>query len=143
MGLKTHHPSDSTLKVITYANDLMSYVLKVTQNSPKQYRFTFVTRLQNLTMDVVELLLLANDVYVTKANIDKTAEQRIAYQHQALSKLRALGYFSLEAQKYQAIQMKHAIQINKQGVNCIQFLQLWIKSDRERYRKIYSAMRSE
>lgn len=138
MGINIDQPNDSPLKVIVYANDLMSYILKVTQNSPKQYRFTFITRLQNLSMDVVELMLLANDVYVTKGNINKTVEMRIAYQQQALSKLRALGYFSLEAQKYQAIQMGHAIQINKQGANCIKYLQAWQKSDRERYRKFYN-----
>ena len=99
MGLKTHHPGDSPLKVLTYGNDLMSYVLRVTQNSPKQYRFTFITRLQNLTMDVVELMLLANNIYVTKANITTTADIRLSYQHQAFSTLQAINYFSMEAQK--------------------------------------------
>ena len=140
MGLKTHHPGDSPLKVLTYGNDLMSYVLRVTQNSPKQYRFTFITRLQNLTMDVVELMLLANNIYVTKANIPTTADKRLSYQHQALSKLQALNYFSMEAQKYQAITFKHATQINKQGIICIQYLQAWIKSDRSRYQKIYASL---
>lgn len=140
MGLKTHHPGDSPLKVLTYGNDLMSYVLRVTQHAPKQYRFTFINRLQNLTMDVVELMLQANNIYVTRSNIATTAEKRLSYQHQALSNLQTLNYFSLEAQKYEAITFKHAIQINKQGTVCIQFLQAWIKSDRTRYQKIYEQM---
>lgn len=94
-------------------------------------------------MDIVELMLLANDVFVTKANIHKTAEQRIHYQQQALSKLRAIGYFSLEAQKYDAIKLKHAIQMNKQGANCIKFLQAWMKSDRVKYQNIYHLLQQE
>ena len=143
VGLNTHEATDSTLKVIVYANDLMSYTLKVTQNAPKHYRFTFISRLQNLSMDIVELMLLANDVFVTKANIHKTAEQRIHYQQQALSKLRAIGYFSLEAQKYDAIKLKHAIQMNKQGANCIKFLQAWMISDRVKYQNIYHLLQQE
>ena len=38
----------SELTVITKAKDLCSYVMTVTQKSPKQFRFTFVSRLENL-----------------------------------------------------------------------------------------------
>ena len=38
----------SELTVITKAKDLCSYIITITQKSPKQFRFTFVTRLQNL-----------------------------------------------------------------------------------------------
>lgn len=140
MGLNHHQPTDSILKVIVFANEIMSYVLKVTENSPKKFRFTFTTRLQNLSMDIVELLVLANDVHVTKANINKTAVERIHYQQQALSKLRTIGFFSMEAQKYHAIKFKHAVQINKQGMNCIIFLQAWMKSDRVKYKRIYETL---
>lgn len=43
----------SELTVITKAKDLCSYVIKVTQKSPKQFRFTFVSRLQNLREDQI------------------------------------------------------------------------------------------
>lgn len=52
------------LTVITKSKDLCSYVMTVTQKSPKQFRFTFVSRLQNLTLSVIENLFRANDVFV-------------------------------------------------------------------------------
>ena len=42
------------LIVITKAKELCSYVMTVTQKSPKHFRFTFVTRMQNLSLDVIE-----------------------------------------------------------------------------------------
>lgn len=56
----------SELTVITKAKDLCSYIMTVTQKSPKQFRFTFVTRMQNLALSVIENLFLANDVFVAK-----------------------------------------------------------------------------
>ena len=44
----------SELIVITKARELCSYVMTVTQKSPKHFRFTFVTRMQNLSLDVIE-----------------------------------------------------------------------------------------
>ena len=44
----------SELIVITKAKELCSYVMTVTQKSPKHFRFTFVTRMQNLSLDVIE-----------------------------------------------------------------------------------------
>lgn len=59
----------SELTVITKAKDLCSYVMTVTQKSPKQFRFTFVSRLQNLSLSAIENLFRANDVFVTKTDI--------------------------------------------------------------------------
>ena len=46
--------NQSDLIVITKAKELCAYVMTVTQKSPKHFRFTFVTRMQNLSLDVVE-----------------------------------------------------------------------------------------
>ncbi len=40
------------LSVIMKAKDMSAYVLGVTRKSPKQFRFTFVSRMQNLCLDV-------------------------------------------------------------------------------------------
>jgi len=55
----------SELTVITRAKELCEYIMTVTQKSPKQFRFTFVSRLQNLSLDVIEKLYRANDTFVT------------------------------------------------------------------------------
>ena len=39
--------AESELAVVTKAKDLCSYVMTVTQKSPKHFRFTFVSRLQD------------------------------------------------------------------------------------------------
>ena len=44
----------SELVVITKVKELCSYVMTVMQKSPKHFRFTFVTRMQNLSLDVIE-----------------------------------------------------------------------------------------
>ena len=46
--------NQSELMVITKAKELCAYVMTVTQKSPKHFRFTFVTRMQNLSLDVIE-----------------------------------------------------------------------------------------
>lgn len=64
----------SELTVITKAKELCSYVMTVTQKSPKQFRFTFVSRLQNLALSAIENLFRANDVFVSKADMHSQKE---------------------------------------------------------------------
>lgn len=61
---------DSELTVITKAKDLCMYVMQITQKSPKQFRFTFTSRLQNLALDAVAELYRANDTYVSRSQGD-------------------------------------------------------------------------
>ena len=80
----------SELTVITKAKYLCSYVMTVTQKSPKHFRYTFVNRLQNLTLDIVENLILANEIYVVKGN--KTMyNRRLEYQRNAMTRLKLLA----------------------------------------------------
>ena len=39
------------LAVITAAKDLCSYILKITDKSPKKFRFTLTSRLQTYALD--------------------------------------------------------------------------------------------
>ena len=59
----------SELTVITKAKDLCSYVMTVTQKSPKQFRFTFVSRLQNSALSAIENLFRTNDVFASKTDM--------------------------------------------------------------------------
>ncbi len=51
--------------VITKAKDPCAYVMCVTKKSPKQFRFTFVSKLQNLALSITEKLFRSNDVFVS------------------------------------------------------------------------------
>ncbi len=53
----------SELAVITKAKDLCSYVMTVTEKSPKRFRFTLTSRLQNYALDVIENLFMANETF--------------------------------------------------------------------------------
>ncbi|GHU56311.1 hypothetical protein AGMMS49975_19380 [Clostridia bacterium] len=75
------------LLVVTKAKELCAYIMTVTQKSPKQFRFTFVSRLQNLSLDVIENIYFANEIYIGKGG-EKNAEKRLALQHHALTALR-------------------------------------------------------
>lgn len=82
----------SELTVITKAKDLCSYVMTVTQKSPKHFRYTFVSRIQNLTLSVIENLYRANDVFVAKGDL-QSHKERLSYQREAMTDLKVLGYF--------------------------------------------------
>ena len=47
----------SELSVITKAKDLCSYIMTITDKSPKRFRFTLVSRLQNYGLDIIEYLI--------------------------------------------------------------------------------------
>ncbi|MCF0141728.1 MAG: four helix bundle protein [Mogibacterium sp.] len=121
----------SELTVITKAKDLCSYVMQVTQKSPKHFRYTYVSRLQNIALDVVENLFRANDVFVSRENTYAQRE-RLAYQRAAMTDLKVLGYISLLAMEQNCILSKQYEQIARQLTDCQNLLGAWMNSDRKR-----------
>ena len=59
----------SKLSVITKAKELCGYVMTVTEKSPKRFRFTLVSKLQNYALDAVEYLIRANEVFVAAGDV--------------------------------------------------------------------------
>ena len=84
---------ESELTVVTKAKELCSYVMLITQKSPKHFRLTFVTRMQNLALDVIEALYRANDTFVAGRN-QEALRQRLEHQHKAITSLKLLAYIS-------------------------------------------------
>ncbi len=84
----------SDLTVITKAKELCSYIMTVTQKSPKHFRYTFVSRLQNLTLDVIENLYMANEIFVKKGD-SNSMNQRLKYQREAMTKLKLKSHRKL------------------------------------------------
>ena len=52
------------LMVITVVKKLGAYIIAVTEKSPAKYRGVFVNRMQNLSLEILELLLQANFVRI-------------------------------------------------------------------------------
>ena len=67
--------------------------MTVTQKSPKQFRFTFVSRLQNFSLDVIENIYYVNEIFIGKGG-EQNAEKRLALQHHALMTLKLIAYIS-------------------------------------------------
>ncbi|MDR1135441.1 MAG: four helix bundle protein [Clostridiales Family XIII bacterium] len=81
------------LTVVMKAKDICTYVITVTQKSPKQFRFTLVSRMQNLAMDIVENIYRANEVLIGRGT-QSDPEKRLDFQHKALTSLKILAYFA-------------------------------------------------
>lgn len=121
----------SEMAVITKAKDLCSYVMVITQKSPKHYRYTFVSRLQNLSLNIVENLYRANEIFITKNNT-KAIDLRLGFQQAVMTDLKIFAYFSLLAMEQKCILPKQFEQIGRQSSECMKLLSAWISSDRRR-----------
>jgi hypothetical protein len=119
------------LTVVMKAKDLCSYIVTVTQKSPKQFRFTFVSRLQNLAMDVIENIYRANEVFIGAGN-PGNPEKRLDFQHKALTSLKILAYFAEMAMTQNCILPKQYGQVAKLTSDCQHLLGAWINSDKKR-----------
>ena len=101
------------LSVITKAKDLCSCIMTVTDKSPKRFRFTLVSRLQNYALDVIENLIMANETFVAAGDMH-SGKQRMSYQRMAMSRLKLLSYMSELAMKQGCILPKQFEIITKQ-----------------------------
>ncbi|MDY4576505.1 MAG: four helix bundle protein [Anaerobutyricum hallii] len=122
------------LAVIVKAKDLGSYVFTVTDKSPKKFRFTLVTRLQNTCLDIIENLYYANSVYVKGKEDYAHIGKRNAYQKRAYVKVKMLLYFALIARENQCILPKQYEQISTQAYEVNRMITAWARSDLRRYK---------
>ena len=122
---------DSELSMITRAKDLCTYIMTVTQKSPKQFRYTFVSRLQNLSLSVIENLYRANDIYPQNARM---ASQRLEFQQRALTDIKILAYFSMMAMEQGCILAKQFEQISRLAADCQFMTAAWMSSDQKRFK---------
>lgn len=122
----------SELTVITKAKELCSYVLTISNKSPK----TLSSRLQNYSISIVEQLLYANEVRMSVKStklLEKRLEQRRNFQQQAFTNMKMLAYFSRLAMEQQCILPKQYEQITKKLYDCQNLLGAWVRSDNKRY----------
>lgn len=123
---------ESELMVVTKAKDLCSYVMKITERSPKRFRFTFVSRLQNLSLDTIENIFRANDLYVSREN-ESALALRLEFQQRAVTSVRLLSYFALLATESGCLLTKQYEQIAKLASDCQNLLGAWMHSDKKRF----------
>ena len=125
-------PKQSELTVITKAKDLCAYIFTVTEKSPKRFRFTLTSRMQNLALEVIEHIYRANDIFMAGPKREVAQAQRLDLQHSALTSVKLLGYMALLAREQDAILRKQYEQITKLVSDIQNLLGAWINSDRKR-----------
>ena len=76
----------STLAVMTKVRELTKYVFEATEKSPKKFRFTLCTKLENYCLNTIELIY--------KANSMKEIDKRIELQEKAKTYLAMIDYFA-------------------------------------------------
>lgn len=103
---------ESELTVVTRAKELCQYILTITDKSPKKFRFTLVSRLQNYSLSVIEHLYRANNVFVANSDEPERCEKRLELQYEAMTEFRLLAYLSMVAREAQCILPKQQSQIS-------------------------------
>src|SRR5574344_91886 len=119
------------LTVLIKAKDLCSYIMTITRKSPKEFRFSFVSRLQNLSLSVVENIIRANELYVTKSD-PSLYPVRMRYQRDAITDVKILGYFALLSMEQKCILFKQYEKISEKYTDCLNLLKAWMISDKKR-----------
>ena len=95
--------NENDLIVITVVKKLGAYMIAVTEKSPAKYRGVFVNRVQNLSLEILKLLLQANFVRIDCLENKKKREE---FQKDAIIKLKMLGYISMVAENSNCILSK-------------------------------------
>ena len=122
------------LAVITHMKDLCNYIFVITDKSPKKFRLTLVSRMQNMSLDIMENLLRANAVYVRNGEDISRIQRRQGYQREGFVSLKMLGYLVLLAREQQCILPKQYEQISIQAEQVNRLLVAWARSDQKRYK---------
>ena len=114
------------LVVISKTKNLTAYIMTVTRKSPKHFRFTFVNRMHNYCLDIIEDLFKANSL---RKDEQRNKYKRKEYQHNAYANFKLLGYISFLAFENGCILKKQYEEIALQLANCMNLLVAWTKSD--------------
>ena len=125
---------ESELLVIVKAKDLGNNIFTVTDKSPKKFRFSLISRLQNLALSMIENLYRANMVFIKDSKAVDKIEVRKKYQREAYVDLKLLNYIALMAKEQGGILAKHYEQISIQSTEVIRLLLAWSRSDQNRYK---------
>jgi len=120
------------LLVIKVAKELCLCVFQVTQRSPKSARFTFVSRLQNTALDILESVFLANGCYIGPGGLPQDAQQRRSLQQRAMTRAQLLAYLAEMASTENVILPQQFERIGRLTTSCQRLVGGWIASDRQR-----------
>ena len=116
-------PRDREMAVFTAAKKLSEYIFIITEKSPKKFRWSIISRLQNASVDVVENLY--------RANFEK-GDERIAYQKSAMVSLNLVDFFAETSRAKNAISLHQTEVIARQLVECKKLLSGWVRATKKK-----------
>ena len=108
------------MAIFTSAKKIAEYVFVITQKSPVKFRWSIVGKLQNTSIELVEVLYSAN--FASK-------EKRTEFQRDARVKLKLLDFYTETANKMQAITNKQMFVLSKMLFEAGKLLSGWVKSE--------------
>jgi hypothetical protein len=127
---KRESEKQSEMLVVVKAKELCDYIITVTDKSPKRFRFTFSSRMQNLAFDTIECIYRANAQAL--GNNSEGNKHRLEFQHRSLTALRILTYIAELAMTHNSILPRHFEQISRLSTECSRMLGAWVNSDKQR-----------
>ena len=122
------------LGVIIKAKDLCEYIFLISDKSPKKFRMTLTLRMQNLSLDIIDNLMRANNIRLD--GTEYNTRKRRQYQQQVKSYLDILCSIAEIAMHQQCIQSKHFTQICLKSAETRKLLESWVRSDSDRLKQI-------
>ncbi len=123
---------DSELMVITKSKDIVNYVFTISENAPKKFRFTLITRMNNASLDILENLIMANEILLS--DNDTQRKQRSELQHIAIAKLKVLDALAMTSREQNCILPKQFEVLSRQITDCLRLTRAWINSDKNRFK---------
>ena len=114
---------EKEMAVFTAAKKLSEYIFVVTQNAPAKFRWSIVSKLQNVSIEVIETLYLAN--------FERGAE-RLRLQKVASTKLRLVDHYAEIGYKVKLFPFKRLTFITRSVVTVRGLLAGWAKSTLQR-----------
>lgn len=120
-------PSNSAdMVVVTKAKNLVKYVFQITANSPKKIRFSFVSKIQTICLEIIENLYRAAEIPYNKSDA-VSVKRKVGYLVEAKMSLKLVEYFALLMYECQFFTSKQYEQIAKMGIQCETLINSWMK----------------
>ena len=116
-------PRDKEMAVFTHAKKLSEYIFVITEKSPKKLRWSIVSRLQNISTELIENLYRANN--------EREEAARLEYQKRASVCIDLLDFYAETAKRMKAINLHQMSVIARQTSDVNKLLRGWIKSGKK------------
>ncbi len=118
------NPRDKEMAVFTHAKKLSEYIFVITEKSPKKYRWSIISRLQNASVELVENLY--------RANFEREEALRITFQKCAAVCIKLIDFYAETARKKQAITIRQTAVLAKHIAETEKLLNGWVRSTKRK-----------